>query len=139
MKFSRLLSLVGIAVLVLVLNVTLSVLYMVVYAYLIDPGHDDQYYNAHIQVAAPYCSIVAGIPLMFAAGWGVSGWWRGELGVKAAFIVWLAYALIDFSVILMAGFTTAIGVLFSVSFLTKLAAACLGGVFRGRRSLTAGA
>mgnify|MGYP000443690580 FL=1 len=47
---------------------------MVVYGHLIDPGHDEQYYRDHIQVAAPYCSIVAGIPLMFLAGWWVGGW-----------------------------------------------------------------
>jgi hypothetical protein len=42
---------------------------MVVYSYVINPGHEEKYYHDHIQVAAPYCSIVAGIPLMFLAGW----------------------------------------------------------------------
>ena len=69
MTVSRVALLVGVAILVLVANVATSVLYMVVYGHVIDPGHEPQYYNDHIQVAAPYCSIVAGIPLMILAGW----------------------------------------------------------------------
>ena len=68
MTLGRLAWLVGVALLVLVVNVAVSILYMVVYSYLIDPGHEEQYYLNHIEVAAPYCSIVAGIPLMFLAG-----------------------------------------------------------------------
>ena len=77
----------GVALLVLVVNVAVSILYMVVYGHLISPGHEEQYYHDHIKVAAPYCSIVAGIPLMFLAGWWVAcgratsrsrqPWWSG--------------------------------------------------------------
>ena len=41
-------------------------------------------------------------------------------------MVWLAYALIDIGVLLAAGLTPKIAVLFAVSFLTKLAAVYLG-------------
>jgi hypothetical protein len=61
-NLSRIAWLVGVALLVMIVNVVVSVLYMVVYSYVIDPGHDKQYYDDHIQIAAPYCSIVAGIP-----------------------------------------------------------------------------
>jgi hypothetical protein len=132
MTLGRLAWLVGVALLVLVANVAVSFLYMVVYGYLIDPGHEEQYYRDHIQVAAPYCSIVAGIPLMFVAGWWVGGWWEGEFAIKAALMVWLAYALIDISVLLAAGLTRKIAVLFAVSFLTKLAAVYLGALVSGR-------
>ena len=118
--------LVGVAILVLVVNVAVSVVYMVVYSYLIDPGHDEPYYREHIKVAAPYCSIAAGMPLMFLAGWWVAGWWEGELAVKAALAVWVAYTLIDIAVLVAAGLTTRVAVLFAVSILTKLAAAYLG-------------
>lgn len=133
MTLGRLARLVGVALLVLVVNVAASIVYMVVYSYLINPGHDEQYYRDHIQVAAPYCSIVAGMPLMFLAGWWVGGWWKGELGVKAALLVWLAYAVIDMGVLLAAGLTPGIAVLFAVSFLTKLVAAYLGALVAGRR------
>jgi hypothetical protein len=134
MTVGRLAWLVGVALLVLVVNVAVSILYMVVYGYLLDPGHEEQYYRDHIQVAAPYCSIVAGIPLMVLAGWWVGGWWKGEFAVKAALTVWLAYALIDFAVLLAAGLTPRIAVLFAVSFLTKLAAVYGGALVAGRRA-----
>ena len=133
MTLGRLARLVGVALVVLGVNVAVSILYMVVYSYLIDPGHEEQYYLAHIQLAAPYCSIVAGMPLMFAAGWWVGGWWERQFAVKAALLVWLAYAVIDLGVLLAEGLTPRIAVLFAVSFLTKLAAAYLGASVAGRR------
>src|SRR5215204_599267 len=126
MSIGRMAWLVGVAVLVLIVNVGVSIVYMVVYSYLIDPGHDEQYYREHIEVAAPYCSVVAGMPLMFLAGWWVAGWWQGQFAVKAALVVWLAYALIDIAVLVGAGLMTRIAVLFAVSFLTKLAAVYVG-------------
>lgn len=130
MTAGRVALLVGVAILVLVANVATSILYMVVYSYVIDPGHDPKYYNDHIQVAGPYCSIVAGIPLMFLAGWWVAGWWRQALGVRGAWIVWLAYCLIDLAVLLAAGMSVGVALLFLVSFATKLAAAHFGARLR---------
>jgi len=132
MTIVRLAWLVGVALFIMVANVAVSILYMVVYSYVIDPGHEEQYYRDHIQVAAPYCSIVAGIPLMFLAGWWVGGWWEAQFAIKAALTVWLAYAAIDFAVLLAAGFTGRIAVLFAVSILTKLAAVYLGALIAVR-------
>ena len=134
MTLGRAAWLVGVAVLVLVANVAASVLYMVVYGHVIDPGHEEQYYHDHIQVAAPYCSIVAGIPLMFLAGWWVAGWWQRTAGVKAALFVWLAYAVIDLAIPLAVGLTFTDGVLVIVSLATKLAAAYLGALLRVGRA-----
>lgn len=126
MTLVRLASLIGVAVLVMILNVAMSVLYMVVYGYLINPGHPNAYYQEHIKVAAPYCSIVAGVPLMFLAGFWVAGWHDGQLGVKGALVIWATYAIIDLGVLLAAGMNTKIAVLFAISFLTKLAAVYVG-------------
>ena len=128
MTLDRLAWLVGVALLVMVVNVAVSILYMVVYGHLIDPGHEEQYYHDHIKVAAPYCSIVAGIPLMFLAGWWVGGWWESEFAVKVSLAVWLAYALIDIGVLVSAGLTARIAVLVAVSLLTKLGAVYMGAV-----------
>src|SRR5687767_12826610 len=106
MTIGRVAVLVGIALLVMVVNVAISVLYMVVYGYVIDPGHEDAYYQEHIKVAAPYCSIIAGIPLMFLAGWWVSGFWNVGLGVRSAIIVGLAYAAIDLASLAAYALTT---------------------------------
>lgn len=131
MTLVRLASLVGVGVLVLVLNVAGSILYMVVYGYLINPGHPKEFYDEHIKVAAPYCSIVAGVPLMFLAGLWVAGWDGGQAGLKAALAVWLAYTVIDIAVLLAAGATAKLAVICSISLLTKLAAAWAGAVVAG--------
>ena len=132
-NLSRIAWLIGVALLVLVANVAASILYMVVYSYLIDPGHEKEYYDAHIQIAAPYCSIVAGIPFMFFAGWWVGGWWQGEFAVKSALVIWLAYAVIDLAIVLAAGASSKIGMVVAISLVTKLAAVYLGALFASRR------
>jgi hypothetical protein len=132
-RWSHLALLVGVSLIVMVANIAFSVLYMVVYSYWIDPGHDNKYYQEHIQIAAPYCSIIAGIPLMFVAGWVVSGWRQGKFAVKSAVVVWMAYALIDLTILLAAGITFRVGVLFVISFTTKLVAIYLGATYRIRR------
>jgi len=138
MTLVRLASLVGVALLVMVLNVGMSIVYMVVYGYLINPGHPKEFYDEHVKVAAPYCSIVAGMPLMFLAGLWVAGWGGGSsgpLGVKAAMLVWLVYAVVDLGIVLAAGGMTAkLSVLVGVSFLTKLAAAYAGALVAARNA-----
>jgi hypothetical protein len=118
MTFGRVATLAGLALGVMAVNVALSILYMVVYSYVIDPGHEKAYYEAHIKIAAPYCSIVAGIPLMF-----VVGWW---LGMRPAMLVWLVYALVDVAFFAVSGPTSRMGALVAVSLLTKLASAYVG-------------
>jgi len=135
MNLSRIAWLIGVAILVMIANIAVSILYMVVYSYLIDPGHEKQYYDEHVQMAAPYCSIVAGIPLMFLAGWWVGGWWQGESAVRSALIVWLVYAVIDVAIILASGVTSRMAILVAVSILTKLASVYAGALFaNGSRS-----
>jgi hypothetical protein len=128
-NLTRIAWLIGIAVVVMIVNVALSVLYMVVYSYVIDPGHEAGYYDAHIQIAAPYCSIVAGIPLMFLAGWWVGRWWRGQFAFKSALIIWFVYAVIDVAIMLGAGLTSKMAIFVAVSVLTKVAAVYAGALF----------
>lgn len=132
MTLVRLVSLIGIGLLVLVSNVAMSILYMVVYGYLINPGHPKEFYDEHVKIAAPYCSIVAGMPLMFLAGLWVAGWSgsQGQLGVKAGLVVWLTYAIIDLGIVIAAGakecITAKMWALVAASLLTKLAAVYWG-------------
>jgi len=132
-RWSHLALLVGVSLTVIVANVACSVLYMVVYGHLIDPGHDNKYYQDHIQIAGPYCGIIAGIPLMFAAGWIVSGWWQGKFAVKPAVVVWIACALIDLAALLATGITFRVSVIVVISIATKLAAIYFGATYRIRR------
>lgn len=123
-------ALFGVALLVMVANVLASILYMVIYGHVIDPGHEAQYYHDHIQIAGPYCSIVAGIPIMFFAGYWVAGWWQRTLGVRGAWFVWLIYSLLDLAILLIAGITGWIAAVFVISFATKLAAINTGASMR---------
>jgi len=132
-NLTRIAWLVGIAILVMIANIAASVLYMVVYSYLINPGHEKEYYDAHIQIAAPYSSIVAGIPLMFLAGWWVGGWWQGKFAVKSALLIWFIYAVVDVAIVMAAGLTSRMAILVAVSLVTKLAAVYVGALFAGRR------
>ena len=133
-SISRLAWLVGVAILVMVANIAISILYMVVYGHLIDPGHEKEYYDAHVQIAAPYCSIIAGIPLMFLAGYWISGWWEGKFALESALVVWFVYVLIDVAALMAAGFTSRMAVLVAISLITKLAAIYVGAVIVGRRT-----
>lgn len=109
------------------------VLYMVVYSYLIDPGHDEAFYQAYAQLSAPYSSIVAGMPLMFLAGRWIGGKFPKGNSVKAALLVWLVYFLLDFAIVSAVGALAQIALLFVISFATKFAAAYLGGLSAQKR------
>jgi len=124
-----------IALSVMVANISISVLYMGVYSFLIDPGHDQAYYQAHAQASAPYSSIIAGMPLMFLAGRWIGYKFPKDNSVKAALAVWLVYFLIDLTIVAAAGALGGIAFLFSISFVTKLAAAYFGGVSAQRRAM----
>ena len=119
MTFGRVTALAGLALVVMAVNVAITFLYMVVYSYAIDRGHEQAYYEAHVQVAAPYCSLVAGIPLMFLVGWWVGLW--------SALVVWLVYAVVDVTIVAASGaLTPRVGAFIVVALLTKLAAAYSG-------------
>src|SRR5262245_42966701 len=130
MTLVRVATLVGCALGVMAANVAITILYMVVYSHVIDVGHEKAYYEAHVQNAAPYCSIVAGIPLMFLVGVWVGGW-DVTLAVQSALIIWLTYAVIDLAILALSGLTPRIGVLAAISLLTKLTAVYCGALVAG--------
>jgi hypothetical protein len=134
-NLSRFAWLIGVALLVMIANMAASVLYMVVYSYVIEPGHDPQYYADHIQVAAPYCSILAGMPLMFLAGWWAGRWRHGVSASRSALVIWLVYAVIDVAIMVAAGLTSTMAVLVFISLATKLAAVWVGAQSAGRRGV----
>jgi hypothetical protein len=129
MKKNRWVLILPAAIAVMIANVALHILYMVAYSYVINPGQDAAYYQAHARVSAPYSSIVAGMPLMFLACRWVGRKFAARFAVIAALLVWLVYFLIDLTVLLLAGeLSSGLALLFIISFATKLAAAYLGGL-----------
>ena len=125
------------AITVLVANVVIHILYMVAYSYLINPGQDAAHYQAHANLSAPYSSILIGMPLMFLVCRWVGRRFAARLSVTAALLVWLVYFLIDISVLVFAGELSRVAVLFVISFVTKLAAAFLGGLAARKQALGA--
>lgn len=135
MHAKHFLQLLGVALLVMVSNILASVLYMVLYGHVIHPGEDPGFYQRHIEVAGPYCSLVAGVPLMFAAGYWTSGWWQRRFPYRPGLVVWGWYLAIDFAILATSGLTLPLLLLVFCSFLTKLLAVLAGSRFR-LRSLT---
>ena len=133
MNIKRLAWIIGAAVLILVVNVGLSILYMVVYSYLINPGHDERFYQEHVKIAAPYCSIFFGIPLFYFVCRWIGGQWEKASAVKSAIGIWLVYALIDATILISSGLTLSMAGLMTISLMTKLIAAYFGGLSAGRR------
>ena len=133
MNVKRLAWIIGASVFILVVNVALSVAYMVFYSYVVNPGHHEQFYEEHVQIAAPYCSIVFGIPLFYLVCRWLGGKWEKDFAVKAAIFVWLFYALIDAAVLIASGLTLTITVLMTISLITKLISAYFGGLSAGKK------
>src|SRR5215210_2179699 len=116
------------AIAVMIANVAIHILYMVVYSYLINPGQDAAHYQAHARVSAPYSSIVFGMPLMFLVCRWIGKKFAARFSVTAALLVWLVYFLVDITVLVFAGEFKRLALLFVISFVTKFAAAYLGGL-----------
>ncbi len=116
------------AVAVLVTNLAIHILYMVAYYHLINPGQDTAHYHAHAKLSAPYSSIFVGMPLMFLVCRWVGKKFAARFSVTAALLVWLVYFLIDITILVSAGEFRRSALLFVVSFVTKFAAAYLGGL-----------
>lgn len=133
MTIKRLALIIGAALLSMVVNVVLSILYIAFYSYFINPGHDEKFYQEYAQTAAPYCSIVAGIPVLYFVCRWIGGKWEQDFAVKAALLVWLIYALIDLSALTAAGWTAQLAVLSLISLTTKLIAAYFGGLAASRK------
>lgn len=125
---NRWLWIVPAAVIVLIGNVGIHILYMVAYSYLINPGQDVAHYQAHAQLSAPYSSIVVGIPLMFLVCRWIGKKFAAGFSVTAALLIWLVYFLIDITVVVFAGGLGGLALFFVISCATKFAAAYFGGL-----------
>jgi UPF0716 family protein affecting phage T7 exclusion len=68
------------------------------------------------------------MPLMFLVCRWIGRKFVARLSVTAALCVWLVYFLIDITVLVFAGELGRLALLFVISFVTKLAAAYLGGL-----------
>jgi len=59
------LKLIGSAILLHIVLIALSILEVAIYSYLIAPGKDEAFYNAHAQISGPWISGICGSLIIF--------------------------------------------------------------------------
>lgn len=118
---------IGFALMIMIINVGISILYMVVYGHFINPGQPESHYQEHVQIAAPYCSIIAGIPLFYLVGRFLTRRWLSPMRVQAALGIALFYSLIDVALLIVTGFQFRLLLIIVISISTKFIAAYFGG------------
>ncbi|MFO0860933.1 MAG: hypothetical protein U0570_10280 [Phycisphaerales bacterium] len=119
--FLRLVLIFGLTVVAEFLLVLSTVLYMILYSYLINPGHPKAFYEQHINTAAPWLSLFCGVPIFFLlATWLTrraarlpvpTSSPRTSVIISAA-VFWLLWAALDNSLMLTAGGIDAIRAVF---------------------------
>lgn len=121
---------VAIAVAAMVINVAFAFLWVFIYSTFIAPGQNEEAYKAYAMRVAPWSSVIAGIPILFAAGWLLAHWHGGgwQIGICAA----VAYIVIDALILAAARALGDYPGVVALSFATKLAAAGLGGAMAQR-------
>lgn len=126
---AKLLLALPVAIVTGILNVFLFFLFMVLYGRVINPGHEESFYQEAANRFGPVSSIIFGIPLMYLAGRWIGIRVGPQLAIKAALLVWLIYFIVDVAIVAAAGFFTGLFqvVLVAVSFTTKLIAVYFGG------------
>lgn len=117
----------------LVVNVIVSIGVVWVYSVFIEPGHDMAFYEAFAQNAAPVSSVIAGMPIMFAAAW-IAARACAPRGFAAGVGVAVTYLVIDTAAIVATGALGSLGMLVAISYVTKLTAAALGAWLGSRKA-----
>lgn len=115
------------AIVVGILNVFLFFLFMVLYGNVINPGHEEHFYQDAAGKFGPIASIIGGIPLMYLAGRWIGKRVGPKLAIKAALLVWLVYFIVDVAIVAASGFLVSLLPMVATSFVTKLIAVYLGG------------
>ena len=108
-------------------NVTLFFLFMVLYGHVINPGHEDAFYQEAATRFGPYASIVGGIPVFFLTG-VVLRRFLGTRALKVGIAAWCIYFVLDVAIILAAAADQFMSYLplIVVSFATKFVAIYFG-------------
>ncbi len=114
------------AIVIMVVNVAISYVVVAIYAYLINPGHENAFYEAAAQDIAPWSSVVAGGFLFFGAGYLCAKRRPDRDAVLFAAAIWTGYLIVEFIILSGAGALTSMIGIVSLSLGTKLIAAIAG-------------
>ena len=120
------------AVLILVVNVAISFGVVAVYAYAVEPGHDQAFYELAAQWIAPWSSIAFGWVLFLGVCYGAAKRNAERNALTFALCVFAAYAAIDVGLLFAAGMSTSLAPIVALS-LTSKAAGAIGGVWMAGR------
>src|SRR5262249_21294504 len=124
---------VGGALLAEVAQVIASVLWVVIYSYVLNPGQPMTVYEQHAQASGPWVSIIAGFPIFYFA----SRWIARSL--PTALALFGVFLTLDVLLLLLIGARSAIAILWLIglSYATKLLACYLGGKHGSRQPVEA--
>ena len=102
MKKYVVLKLIGLAILTMITLVIISILEVTLYSYVINPGHENDVYEAHAEFSAPYISGIFGFIVFFliARYWKKKGY---QNLFKLVILFPLTYVLLDLLIILLIG------------------------------------
>ncbi|MBL7682067.1 MAG: hypothetical protein JNK00_01810 [Flavipsychrobacter sp.] len=96
------LKLIGLAVLTMIALVVISFLEVAVYAYMVNPGHPESFYETHAEASAPFVSGIFGFIIFFL----VARYWKRkgfQNPLNLTFLFPLTYVLLDIIIITAAG------------------------------------
>ena len=101
MKKYVLLKLIGLAMLTMITLVIISFLEVAVYSYLINPGEEANFYEAHAESSAPFISGIFGFIIFFlvARNWKKKGY---KNLLKLVILFPLIYVLLDVIILIIA-------------------------------------
>ena len=103
--------------------IALAVGWVAFYSYVVDPGHDQGYYEAYAQQSSPVVSVVAGGPLFYM----VAAWLTRRNSPRAARIATALYLATDVAILAGTGsFTGRIALFFAGGAFLKLIGTALG-------------
>jgi hypothetical protein len=112
--------------------VLLAFLWVLIYAVLIAPGHPGPFYQAYAARVSPISGLIAGLPVLFAAGFLASR--KADKPLVAAAIPALVFILLDallLTLFMPSGFRA--WPLLGLSWISKVGAGLAGGWFARRR------
>jgi len=127
-----------VAIAVMVLNVAISFGVVWLYSTCVNPGQPASFYEAFAMRVAPISSVIAGIPLMFVAGFLIAKRRPGRRGLLVAAAAAFLYIIIDTAFLLSADAGQGVWMWAALSHATKLLAALAGaklGMIRSEREV----
>lgn len=121
-------------VLAMVAQIAAAIAWVAFYSYVIHPGEAQAHYERYAQVASPWVSVIAGVPIFYL----ICRWVGSRVGAVAAWPTAMAlfgfYVLLDLGLILSVGGVTAqLAGIIALSYTLKFLASHLAGRSAARK------